>query len=76
MPKKVWITRDWGDKTYEIWEEKPTNWDGDIYQGTFNPKIFKTTIEQKEAKKMFNLPRHLKKREVVEGTITFKVKVK
>jgi len=63
---KVYITRDWADKTYEVWETKPVNWSDAYsdYQGNSKSKIIISMITVKEAKKLFNLRRHLKKKEV------------
>jgi len=70
---RVWITRDWDDKTYEVWGEEPKDWYISNYQG--DDFIFHT-IPKELAKKTLNLPRHLRKKEICEGTMEFKVKVK
>ena len=74
---KVYITRDWDDKTYEVWETEPCGWSKvySAYEGNKNSVIQRTMILPKEAKKLFKLPRHLKKKEIAVGTMTFKVKV-
>jgi len=76
---KVWITRNCHfNNNYEVWIKKPEGWNdcNGYYDDSEDPdnNLIMESIIPKEAKEMFKLDKHLKKKEIVEATMTFKIK--